>query len=176
MSGLVVSQPPFPFQVWQTWSETKTLESFSILSPAHAFTSPRELFFLAVPFLLGICLPLLWGLPFPSHVPLLLITRPLPRDGGVEPQSSCSHSDLPLVKVRLLLTLTLSPLMIWYSGQTPLFFFAKVAPAFLPTALSVALRPLFPFQYAQVFPLKPAAFCTLFAALGSTNKSATSPI
>ena len=41
----------------------------------------------------------------------------------------------------------------------------------------MALRPLFPFrqaQYAQVFPLKPAPFCTLFAGLGSTNKSAIS--
>ena len=82
-----------------------------------------------------------------------------------------------LAKVRLSPTLTLSPIMIWYSGQTALFLFllARPAPAFLPTALSVALRPLFPFrqaQYAQVFPLKPAPFCTLFAGLGSTNKSA----
>ena len=41
----------------------------------------------------------------------------------------------------------------------------------------MVLRPLFPFrqaQYAQVFPLKPALFCTLFAGLGSTNKSAIS--
>ena len=69
--------------------------------------------------------------------------------------------------------------MIWYSGQTALFLFllAKPALAYLPTALSVAPRPLFPFQqaqYAQVFPLKPAPFCTLFAGLGSTNKSAIS--
>ena len=67
--------------------------------------------------------------------------------------------------------------MIWYSGQTALFLFlfAKAAPAFLPTALSVALGPLFPFhqaQYVPVFPLKPAPFCILFAGLGSTNKSA----
>ena len=67
--------------------------------------------------------------------------------------------------------------MIWYSGQTALFLIllARAAPAFLPTALFVALRPLFPFQqaqYAQVFPLKPAPFCMLFAGLGSTNKSA----
>ena len=58
-----------------------------------------------------------------------------------------------------------------------LFLLAKTAPAFLPTALSVAPRPLFPFrqaQYAQVFPLKPAPFCTLVAGLGSTNKSAIS--
>ena len=74
-------------------------------------------------------------------------------------------------------TLTLSPLMICYSGQTALFLFllARAAPAFLPTALSVALRPLFPFRQAQfvpVFPLKPAPFCTLFAGLGNTIKSA----
>ena len=67
--------------------------------------------------------------------------------------------------------------MIWYSGQTALFLFslAKAALAYLPTALSVALRPLFLFQqvqYAQVFRLKPGPFCTLFADLGSTNKSA----
>ena len=54
---------------------------------------------------------------------------------------------------------------------------AKAAPASLPTAHFVALRPLFPFQqaqYAQVFPLKPAPFCMLFAGLGSTNKPSTS--
>ena len=51
------------------------------------------------------------------------------------------------------------------------------SPASLPSALSVALRPLFSFrqvQYVQVFLLKPAPFCTLFAGLGSTNKSAIS--
>ena len=69
--------------------------------------------------------------------------------------------------------------MIWCSALTALFLFllARAAPAYLPAALSVALRPLFPFQqtqYAQVFSLKPASFCTLFAGLGSTNKSATS--
>ena len=59
--------------------------------------------------------------------------------------------------------------IIWCFGQTTL--------AYLPTALFVALRPLFPFQqaqYAQVFSLKPVPFCTLFAGLGSTNKSAIS--
>ena len=48
---------------------------------------------------------------------------------------------------------------------------------YFPTALSVALRSLFPFwqaQYAQVFPLKPAPFCKLFVGLGSTSKFATS--
>ena len=56
-------------------------------------------------------------------------------------------------------TLTLFSLMSWYFGLTTLFLFllAKAALAYLPTAISVALRPLFPFQqaqYAQVFPLK----------------------
>ena len=58
-----------------------------------------------------------------------------------------------------------------------LFLLTKAALAFLPTALFVALRPLFPFQqaqYTQVFALKHAPFCTLFARLGSTNKSAIS--
>ena len=92
----------------------------------------------------------------------------------------CSCSNLPLlVKVRLLPTSTLSPLMIWCSGQTALFLFllARAAPAYLPTTLSVVLRPLFPFQqaqYAQVSLLKPALFCTLFAGLGNTSKSAIS--
>ena len=54
---------------------------------------------------------------------------------------------------------------------------AKTALAYLPTALSVVSRPPFSFQqaqYAQVFPLKLASSCTLFAGLGSTNKSAIS--
>ena len=107
---------------------------------------------LALPFFLGICLPSRSSPPFPLHA-------------------------LTLTKVRLLPTLTLSPLMTWYSGQTALFLFllARAAPAFLPTALSVALRPLFPFrqaQFAPVFLLKPAPFCTLFAGLGNTIKPA----
>ena len=75
--------------------------------------------------------------------------------------SPCSRSDPPLSPI-----LTLSPLMIWCSGQS--------APAYLLTALSVVLRPLFPFrqaQYVPVFPLKPAPFCTLFAGLGSTKSA-----
>ena len=79
----------------------------------------------------------------------------------------------------LFTSLTLNVLfMTWCSGQTTLFFSlsAKTALAYLPNALSVALRPHFSFQqaqYDQVFPLKPAPFCKLFAGLGSTNKSTT---
>ena len=113
---------------------------------------------LAVLFLHEICIPSLWSPPFSLHALALI--------------------PLFYVNVRLLLTLTLSPLMIWCSGQIALFLFllAKAAPAYLPTALSVALWPLFPFrkaQYVKVFLLKPAPFCKLFAVLGSTNKSAT---
>ena len=92
--------------------------------------------------------------------------------------SPCSRSDPPNSRQGAALAhLDSFPLMIWYSGQTALFLFllARAAPAFLPTALSAALRPLLPFrqaQYVQVFPLKPAPFYTLFAGLGNTIKSA----
>ena len=113
-----------------------------------------RLLLLALPVLLGICPRSPWGPLFPLHA--------LARQGA-----ALAHLDY------------LPHPMIWYSGQTALFLFvlARAAPAFLPTALSVALRPLFPFRQAQfvpVFPLKPAPFCTLFAGLGSTNKSAIS--
>ena len=78
------------------------------------------------------------------------------------------------------LTFTLSHLTVWCFGQTALFFllWVKEALVYLPTAFSVvALRPLSPIrqaQYVQVFRLKPAPNCTLFAGLGSTNKSAIS--
>ena len=118
-----------------------------------------KLFLLALPFLLGIFLCSSWSPPFPLHALVLIL--------------------LFLAKVRLSPTLSLSHLMIWYSGQTALLLFllAKAAPAYLPSAVSVALRPLFPSQqaqYLQVFPLKHAPFCTLFAGLGSTNNSAIS--
>ena len=116
-----------------------------------------RLLLLALPVLLGICLRSRWSPPFPLHALALI--------------------PLTVAKVRLLPILTLFPLMIWYSGQTALFLFlsARAAPAFLPTALYVALRPHFPFRQAQfvpVFRLKPAPFCTLFAGLGNTIKSA----
>ena len=118
-----------------------------------------RLFLLSLPVLFGIFFGSRWSPPFPLHALALIL--------------------LSLAKVRLSPTLTLSSLMIWYSGQTALFLLllARAAPAYLPPALSVALRPLFPFrqtQYAQVFPLNSSPFCTLFAGLGSTNKSAIS--
>ena len=70
------------------------------------------LFLLSLPFLLGTCLPSLWSPPFPLFAPALI--------------------PLSLAKVRLTLTLTLSPLTIWYSGLTALFLFllAKAALSF----------------------------------------------
>ena len=120
-----------------------------------------RLFLLVLPFLLGICPRSRWSPPFPFHALAVI--------------------PLFFAKVQLSPTLTLSPLMNWYSRQTALFLFllARAAPAFLPTALSVPLRPLFPFrqaQYVPVFPLKPAPFCTHFAGLGNTNKSAIFPL
>ena len=109
-----------------------------------------RLFLLSLLLLLGICLRSRWIPPFPLHALALIPLSP--------------------AKVRLSPTLTLSPIKIWCSGQTALFLFvlARAAPAFLPTALSVAQRPHFPFrqaQYVQVFSLKPAPLCMLFAGL-----------
>ena len=108
----------------------------------------------------------------PWNLPFLTVESTL--------SSPCSRSDPHLSRQGAALThLDSLPFMIWCFGQTALFLFlmARAAPAFLPTALSVAPRPLFPFrqaQYVQVFPVKPVPFCTLFAGLGSTNKSAIS--
>ena len=74
-----------------------------------------RLFLLAPTFLLGSYLPSPWSPP----LPLLAITLIL----------------LSAVKVWLSLTLTLSPLTIWYSGLMALFLLARAAPTFLPTAL-----------------------------------------
>ena len=106
----------------------------------------ERLFLHALPHLPGTCLPSLWSPLFFLHAFVLI--------------------PLSLAKVRLSLTLTLFPFTIRYFVQTALFFFllAIAALAYLPTALSVALRPPFPFQqarYAQVFPLKPEPFCKL---------------
>ena len=95
--------------------------------------------------------------------------------------SAKEYSFLLLSSAAALFTfLTLYALLtIWCSGQTTLLLslLAKTALACLPTALSVSLRPPFSFekaQHTQVFPLKPPPFCSLFAGLGSTNKSAIS--
>ena len=112
---------------------------------------------LALLHLFETCLSSLWIPPFPLHAPTLI--PPLFCQGV-----ALAHLDS-------------LPSYDWCFGQTALFLFLleKAALAYLPTALSVALRPLFLFQeaqYAQVFPLKSALFCKLFGVLCSTNKSA----
>ena len=117
----------------------------------------------ALPFLLGTCLLSLWSPPFPLHALVLIF--------------------LFLVKMRLSFTLTPSPhdLVLW-TDRSVYFPFSKdgsgvLANCSLSLSLSVALRPLFPFQqaqYAQVSLLKPAPSCTPFAGLASTDKSTSS--
>ena len=67
--------------------------------------------------------------------------------------------------------------MIWQSGLTALFpfFFGKGGSGVLVNCSlcgTVATLSFRQAQYVQVFPLKPAPFCKLFAGLGNTNKSA----
>ena len=91
----------------------------------------------------------------------------------------CSRSDPPHSRQGAALahldSLPPHDLVLWTDGSVP-FPFGKGGSGVLANcSLSVALRPLFPFrqaQFVQVFPLKPAPFCTLFAGLGNTIKSA----
>ena len=165
MSGLFISQPPFPSQVWPDleWGQDSANLPGGLLRPlTHScllLLPLGRLFLLGLPFLLEICLPSQWSPPFLLHAPAQIPLFP--------------------AKVRLLLTLTLTPLILWYSGLTALFLFllARAVSTYFPNAFSVALRPLFPFWRAQcvrVFPLKPAPFCTLFAGLGSAGGPDTS--
>ena len=66
--------------------------------------------------------------------------------------SSCSHSDPPLSRQGAALAHLDSPpphnLLLWTAALF-FFFLARAAPAYLPTALSVAMRPLFPLHQAQ---------------------------
>ena len=113
---------------------------------------PGRLSLLDLPLLLGTCLPSLW-------IPPLLL-----------------HSDPPLSRQGMALahlnSLPPHDLVLWTDGSIPIPF-GKGGLAYLPTAFFVALRPLLFFrqaQYVQVFPLKPAPSCKLFAGLGSTNE------
>ena len=87
----------------------------------------------------------------------------------------CSCSDLPLSCQDAALAhfdSSLHDLVFWTDGSME-----KEALAYLPAALSVTMRLLFPFQqaqYAQVSLLKSVPFCKPLAGLGSINKSPTS--
>ena len=122
MCVLFVSQLPFPFQDWPDLelnqdSADHPGELLHPLTRSYFFLVPLgKLFLLAFPFLFETCLRSPWSPPFLLHAPALI--------------------SLSLTKVRLSLTLTLSHLTIWYSGQTALFLFllAKAALAYLPSA------------------------------------------
>ena len=95
--------------------------------------------------------------------------------------SPCSRSDptLSCQDAALAHLDSLSPhdLVLWTDDSVPSLFGKGGSGVLTNCYLSVALRLFFLFQqaqYAQVFPLKPAPFCTLFVGLGSTNKSAIS--
>ena len=96
--------------------------------------------------------------PFPpGSLPSFTVESTLP--------TPCSRSDTPpLTKVRLSPSLTLSPLMIGCSGQTALFLSARAALAYLPIALSVALRPLLSFSAGPVCSSFLAQACAILHA------------
>ena len=102
-------------------------------------------------FLLGTCLSSPWSPPFPL----------------------CFFSDLPLSRQDLALahldSLPPYDLVLW-TDSFVLFLFGKGSSGVFANSLCGTQQA----QYAQVFLLKPAPFCKLFAGLGSTNKSATS--
>ena len=89
----------------------------------------------------------------------------------------CSRSDLPLSRQGAALAdLNFPPhdLVLWTDGSFP---FGKGGSGVLANCSICGTEATLLFrqaQYAQVFPLKPAPFCTLFAGLGSTIKSAIS--
>ena len=93
--------------------------------------------------------------------------------------SPCFHSDPHFSRQGAALahldSLPPHNLVLWTDGSVP-FTFGKGGSG-VPANCFLALSSLFLFQqaqYAQVFPLKPASFCKLFADLSSTNKSSIS--
>ena len=78
MSGLFVSQLPFPFQVWPDLelNQDSTDHPGELLHPltrSYFFLLPLgRLFLLAFPLLLGTCLCLPWSPPFLLHAPALI--------------------------------------------------------------------------------------------------------
>ena len=95
--------------------------------------------------------------------------------------SPCSRSDPPLSRQGVALahldSLPPHDLVLWTDGSVP-FPFGKGGSGVLANCSFCGIKIIFfPFQqaqYVQVSLLKPAPFCTLFAGLGSTNKSPTS--
>ena len=82
-----------------------------------------------------------------------------------------SHQDAALAHLDSLLP---RDLVLWTDGSVPSLFDKSGCGVLANCSLCVTETTLFFSQYAQVFPLKPAPFFTLFAGLGSTIKSAIS--
>ena len=86
MSGLLVSQPPFPFQVWPCLGEKPRLcrLSWRAFAYTHSLmllsTSPKEVVFACPPSPPWNLPPSLWSPPFPLHAPAPI---PLSRQGAV---------------------------------------------------------------------------------------------
>ena len=88
--------------------------------------------------------------------------------------ASLVHRSVSSIKLRLFPIFTPSLMILWFRRMA-LSVLAKEVLASLPTALFVALRPLFLIRQSQYgFLLKPVQFCRLFASIGSTNMSTTS--
>ena len=94
--------------------------------------------------------------------------------------SSRFRSDPPLSRQGAVITYldTLPPhdLILWTDGSVP-FPFGKGGSGVLANCSLCGTNPLFPFRqahYVQVFPLKPAPFCTLFSGLVRIIKPAIS--
>ena len=163
MSGLFVSQSPFLYQIWPDLERNQDSADRhgELLRPlTHSCFLLHllgRLFLLALPLLIGICLPSLWSpvfsLFFRSVPPLFRQVVAL------------SHLDSPSHN-----------LLFWTDHSVP-FPFGKGGSGILANCSLLALRPLFLFrqtQYVQVFPLKPAPFFKLFAGLSNTNRYAIS--
>ena len=127
----------FHFRFGQTWNENKTLQII-----LKTFVSTHMLILSSTSPKEALACP-----PFSLHAFALI--------------------PLSLAKVQLSPTLTLSSLIIWYSGLTALFLFllANAALAYLQTALSVALRPLFSFSASPVCSGFSAEACAILHAL-----------
>ena len=144
-------KPSLCISSWRTFASTHLLILFS--------TSPREALFACPP-------------SPPWNLPSFTVESTL--------SSSCSHSDLLLSRQGAALahldSLLPHHLVLWTYSFVPSPLgkggSGILANCFLcGTEATLSLQQA---KYVQVFPLKPALFCTLFAGLGSTNKSATS--
>ena len=157
MSKPFVSQPCFPFQVWPDLKPRLYRSAWRAFASIHRFmpfsTSPTETLF-ACP------TSPLWNLLFFTVESTL--------------SSPCSRSD-PLLTRQGAALAHLDSLPPYDLNRFP---FGKSGSGVLGNCslcgTEATLAPFRQVQFIQVFPLKPAPFCTLFGGLVSTNKSATS--